>query len=133
MLVYEAVRNGIPAAYCECGGEGKIEENYVRTAFEGIRNLMMNLKMLEGEPKTTKVEWLVGGSVMFATRGGLYVSQVRAGDMLKRNQELGYIMDLWGERLETFLSRVDGVLLNMITLGVANPGDMLYVIGSSVK
>ena len=131
MLVYEAVRNGIPAAYCECGGEGKIEENYVETSFEGIRNLMMNLKMLKGTPNTKKAEWLVGGSVLFATRGGLYISQVKAGDKLKKNQELGHIMDLWGERIETFHSPVDGVLLNMITLGVANPGDMLYVIGSS--
>jgi predicted deacylase len=131
MLVYEAVRNGIPAAYCECGREGKIEEDYVKTSFEGVVNLMKNLKMLEGMPKTpSKMEWLVGGSVIFANRGGLYVSLVKAGDKLRRGQELGYVMNLWGERLETFTSRVNGVLLNMVTLGVANPGDMLYVIGS---
>ncbi|HZW58034.1 MAG TPA: succinylglutamate desuccinylase/aspartoacylase family protein [Nitrososphaerales archaeon] len=132
MLVYEAVRSGIPAAYCECGREGKIEEEYVQKSFQGVRNLMIGLGMLGEEPKRSlNCNWLVGGSVIFAARAGLFVSFVKAGDMLRKGQELGYIMDIWGERLETFRSSVDGVLLNTITLGVANPGDMLYVIGSS--
>ena len=132
MLVFEAVRNGIPAAYCECGREGKIEEDFVKISYNGITSLMGNLGMLEG-PKlgAKKYEILIGGSVLFASRGGLFISEVEAGDHLSKGQELGYIFDLWGKRLETFRSSVEGVLLNMITLGVANPGDMLYVIGSS--
>jgi uncharacterized protein len=132
MLVFEAVRNGIPAAYCECGQEGKIEENFVDTSYNGVRSLMINLGMLEGAKATTAFEILVGGRVLFASRGGLYISRVKAGQHLSENQELGYIMDLKGQKIESFRSPVKGVLLNMITLGVANPGDMLYVIGSSI-
>jgi len=131
MLVFEAVKNGIPAAYCECGSEGKIEESFVKISLDGVKNLMTNLGMLDGIKPSVKHEILVGGSVLFSTRGGLFISQVKAGDHLSKNQELGHVIDLWGQILERFNSPVDGVLLNMITLGITNPGDMLYVIGSS--
>lgn len=131
MLVFEAVKKGIPAAYCECGREGKIEENYVNVSYGSIKNLMINLGMLEGVKRSVAHEILVGGSVVFSTRGGLFITEVKAGDHLSKNQTLGHIMDLTGKRIEIFRSPVDGVLLNMITLGIANPGDMLYVIGSS--
>ena len=131
MLVFEAVRNGIPAAYCECGREGKIEKNFVTISYEAVRNLMNSLGMLSGTIRQAKHEILVGGRVLFSARGGLFITDVKAGDHLVNGQELGYIMDLKGNTLETFKSPTDGVLLNMITLGIANPGDMLYVIGSS--
>ena len=54
MLVYEAVRNGIPAAYCECGGEGKIEEDFVKISVDGVKNLMINLGMLGGKKPTVE-------------------------------------------------------------------------------
>jgi uncharacterized protein len=131
MLVLEAVKNGIPAAYLECGREGKIEENFLAVSFGGLKNLMVNLGMLKGQKPVVDHEVLVGGRVLFSTRGGLFITKVSAGDHLKKDQELGHIIDLKGDVLEVFRSPVSGVLLNMITLGIANPGDMLYVIGSS--
>jgi uncharacterized protein len=133
MLVFEAVKKGIPAAYCECGREGKIEENFVDISYGSILNLMTSLGMLEGTKSSVPHETLVGGRVIFSTRGGLFITKVNAGDHLSKNQELGHVMDLTGKTIETFRSSVDGVLLNMGTLGIANPGDMLYVIGSSVR
>ncbi len=112
MLVFEAVRNGIPAAYCECGREGKLEENFATISCEAVKNLMYSLGMMSGTIRPSNHEILVGGRVLFSTRGGLFMTEVEAGDHLVKGQQLGYIMDLQGNTLE-------------------NPGDMLYVIGSS--
>lgn len=133
MLVYESARRSIPAAYLECGREGKIEQNYVDTSYGAILNVMSSLGMIAGNKPEVEHEILVGGNVLFSKRGGLFISQVSAGDHLKKGQQLGHIMDLSGEIIEIFRAPDNGVLLNMITHGIANPGDMLYVIGSEQK
>ena len=102
MLVFEAVRNGIPAAYCECGREGKLEENFLNISYGAVRNLMVNLGMIDGTKHSTQYEILVGGSGPFSTRGGLFLTQVQAGDHLIKNQELGHIMDLTGKTYRSF-------------------------------
>jgi predicted deacylase len=132
-LVYESVRMGIPAALCECGREGKIEEEYVEKTYQGLINVMTSLRMLQGTKVQVEPQVLVGGHVLFAKRGGLFVTKSKAGDKVLKNQILGHIIDLTGEVIETFSSPSDGIILNMITLGIANPGDMLYVIANLTK
>jgi predicted deacylase len=61
------------------------------------------------------------------------LTKVEAGDRLTKGQALGHIMNLSGQIIETFEAPQDGILLNMVTLGLANPGDMLYVIGNIVE
>ena len=131
--VMEASQKGIPGVFCEVGGEGKIVPQLVDLTLQGIRNVLVQLDMWPGEKKPPSSQVLIGGNVLFATRGGLFLTQCQAGDRLKKKQVLGTLVDLAGETIETFEAPTDGILLNMITLGVANPGDMLYVIGNIVE
>jgi predicted deacylase len=55
---------------------------------------------------------------------------VAAADQVEEGQLLGRIMDLTGEYVEEFRAPEDGILLNVVTRGIANPGDMLYVLGN---
>ncbi len=128
--VLEANKNGIPAAICEVGGEGRIEEPLVELTYRGIVNVMTHLGMVQGEKTTVTPRILVGGHVLFAKRGGLCLTRTKAGDQVSRDQVLGHTIDLSGEVVETFTSPSDGILMNVVTLGVANPGDMRYVIGN---
>jgi predicted deacylase len=133
MAALEAGKSGIPSAVCEVGSEGKLEEELVDLMVRGIVNVMKELDMLEGEKTSAESEVLVGGHVLFAKRAGLFMTEVKAGDRLSKGQTLGNIIDLSGEVVETFTAPEDGVLLNMVTLALANPGDMLYVIGNVAK
>lgn len=127
--VMEAMKCGIPGVYFEVGSEGHIDEKEVAFSVKSIKKAMRYLKMLPGNPRAKKSTVLYGGNVLFAGRGGLYVPNCKAGDTLRKNQILGKIISLTGEVLETHRCPARGVLTNIYTLGVVNPGDMLYVIG----
>ncbi len=128
--VMEAMCSGIPAVYCEVGSEGRLEEPLVDFTVQGILNAMRFLKMLPGRYKSREIRTLSGGHVLFAGRGGLFVAKCAAGDTLRKNQVVGEIIGLRGEVLEAIRCPRRGVLTNVNTLGVVNPGDMLYVIAN---
>jgi len=128
----EAPKRGIPSVLCEVGGEGKLEEHLVDLTYRGLINVMTNLDMLPGKKTSVKPRVLVGGHVLFAKRGGLVFSQTKAGDQVSKGQQLGHTIDLSGEIVETFVSPSNGILMNVVTIGATNPGDMRYVIGNLV-
>lgn len=128
--ILEAACLGIPGVLCEVGGEGKIQESQVKEVVQGLRNVMVHLGMWKGEKTPLRSRLLRGGHVLFARRGGIFISRAEVGERVDKDQILGQVMDLSGRIVETFRSPSNGILLNKITLGIANPGDMLYVIGN---
>lgn len=131
--VGEAGRLGIPGVFCEVGSEGRIELDLVDLTVQGVKNVMAHLDMIPGEKVPLDSEVLVGGNVLFASKGGLHLTRVKAGDRLRKGQHLGDLINLQGQVVETYVAPNDAVLLNLVTLGVVNPGDMLYVMGSIVE
>ncbi len=128
-VVREAAALGIPGVFCEVGSEGRLEEDLVELTVNGLLNVMRTYGMLAGEPIRREPEVYVGGNVLFASRGGLFFNYSKPGDRLTKGQLLGRLIDLSGEVVEEFHAPGAGVMTNTITLGIANPGDMLYVIG----
>jgi len=130
----EAPQNGIPAAVCEVGGEGKLESTLVNFTLEGLRNVMRTLEMLPGEEApSVSPTVLIGGHVVFASRGGLVLTKVKAGQEVQKGETLGEIVDLSGDVVEKLNAPSHAILTNVGTLGLANPGDMLYVLGNLTK
>lgn len=127
--VREAMALGIPGVFCEVGSDGRLEEELVEYTLNGLLNVMRTYGMLPGEPIRREPEVYSGGNVLFSTRGGLFLNYSKPGDRLTRGQLLGRIVSLRGEVLEEIHAPGPGVMTNTITLGVTNPGDMLYVIG----
>jgi uncharacterized protein len=130
--VMEAGLQGIPSVLCEVGGEGKLEPPFVELTVNGLLRALGHLGMIEdppppnSEPSVT----LVGGHVLFAGRAGLFLSEVGPGDEVRGGQRLGRIVDLAGEEVELFHAPEDAILTNVVTRGIANPGDMLFVMGN---
>lgn len=127
--VREAMQKGIPAVYCEVGSEGKLDEQLVDYTVNGVFNALRYLDMLPGDKTVPRSRILSGGHVLFAIRGGLFLAKCQSGDELKTGQIIGEIINLAGEVVDTITAPSNGVLTNIITLGVVNPGDMLFVIG----
>lgn len=131
--VYEAQLKGIPSVYCEVGGEGRLDAELVELTFSGLCRVLHSLEMLSPAdplPPAPQPLTLVGGHVLFANRAGMFVSTARPAEHVSTGQELGRIIDFAGNAVERFTSPSDGVLLNVVTRGIANPGDMLFVLGS---
>ena len=127
--VREAMQKGIPAVYCEVGGEGKLDEQLADFTVNGVVNALRYLDMLPGDKIVPRSRILSGGHVLFAKRGGLFLAKCRSGDELATGQVIGEIINLAGDVVDTMTAPSNGVLTNIITLGVVNPGDMLFVIG----
>jgi predicted deacylase len=130
--VLEACMQGIPAVLCEVGGEGRVETDLVETTVNGLLGALKHLQMIEDAPPASseRLVTLIGGHVLFAQRAGIFLSSVSAGEEVREGQSLGRIMDLTGEYVEEFHAPEDSVLLNLVTRGIANPGDMLFVLGN---
>ncbi len=130
--VMEAGMQGIPSVLCEVGGEGKLEEDLVELTVNGLLRVLAYLGMTDEEPEQEAAEFvtLVGGHVLFAGRAGLFLSAVRAGEEVRQGQRLGRIINLAGDEVEQFYAPQDAVLTNVVTRGIANPGDMLFVMGN---
>jgi len=131
--VGEAMRLGIPGVFCEVGSEGRLEEPLVELTVAGLLNVMRSYGMLPGEARRVDAQVLSGGNVLFAARGGLFLNYTRPAQQLAAGELLGRIVSLSGETLEEIVAPCASVVTNTITLGVANPGDMLYVLGNIIE
>lgn len=99
-------------------------------ACDALKNMMMCVGMLEGEPVYVEPVVYSGGNVLFAQKGGLHYIHIKSGDLVYKGQELGYTMNWDGEIISRDICPCDGLMTNMVVHGGVEPGDMLYVIAN---
>lgn len=131
--VFEAQLRGIPSVYCEVGGEGRLDKELVQMTVDGVLRVLGSMKMIGTPPAASGVEpvTLVGGNVLFAARAGMFLSSVAPGQDVGAGEQLGVIVNLANEIVQTLQAPHASVLLNVVTRGIASPGDMLFVLGRS--
>lgn len=115
---------GCPTILVEAGEVWKVEPGIVEYGRRGIRNVLIELGMVEGEPvkpayqlRVTKTTWVraaVGGFLEFHVTPG---SVVRAGQVLATNTSL------IGREQNRLEAHANGVILGMTTLPAVVPGD----------
>lgn len=128
--VAEANHRGIPSVFFEIGGEGRLDRKLVDQACDALKNMMMCVGMLEGEPVYVEPEVYEGGNVLFAQKGGLHFININSGDLVSKGQELGYTINWNGDVIARDICPCDGLMTNMVVHGGVEPGDMLYVIAN---
>lgn len=121
---------GIPCITPESGTPYPVREEEVAFHHDGIVNVMKYFGMLEGDPEMKKdIPVNPEQKKLFASRGGLWLQKVVAGEQVKKGQVLGEVVDLFGDTLQTVKSPFDGVANNSRTSNVANSGDtLIYVV-----
>jgi predicted deacylase len=129
--VFEASLRGVPSVLCEVGGEGRLDPELVELTVAGVMRVLAHYGMLDASlPPGEEQVTLVGGHVLFAGRAGMFLSSVDPGQTVAAGELLGRIVDLTGAEVERFTAPEDVVLTNVVTRGIANPGDMLFVMGN---
>lgn len=115
---------GVPTIILEAGEVWKIEPDVVEIGVRGIRNVMINLGMIAGEPikpvyqtRVEKTTWVR------ATLGGLLWFHVAPGALIEAGQPIATNAGVFGDGRAVLISPCDGVVLSMTTLPAVRPGE----------
>jgi predicted deacylase len=129
----------IPAIYLEYGGGSGIRMDVVKTYKEGFINVLKYLKMAEGEAKIIAQEkrfWVEDArpdsgyfqGKMPSPSGGVFVAKVKTGDIIKKGDVFGEIIDPSSGELTTIYGDIDGLVLSVRVSVRVNVGDALGAI-----
>lgn len=107
----------------EAGEVWKIEPGVLELGVRGIRNVLIELGMIEGlavsppyQTTVKKLHWLR------ATRGGLMKFHIAPGAVVERQQPICTIVDVFGGGEALITAPVDGVIIGLSTLPAVKPG-----------
>jgi predicted deacylase len=121
---------GVAAITPELGGNDHFEEGNIALGVRGIFNVMKHLGMLQGEielPAQPQIT-LYGSHLdkVRAHQGGIWVAQIKGGDVVKQGQSLGFIYSIRTfEIVEQVAAPYDGYVLGTSDLPIVNTGDNL--------
>jgi hypothetical protein len=129
----EAAKRKIPGGLFElCSGDRLLPEESA-AIYDGSINVMRHLGMLTGTPKPIKgqpctvtgqaQEVFTSTASAYFTKGGLYHTNVKPGDLLKEGQVIGTVTDFYGEVIETIRAPATGRVELVVHNPAVKPGD----------
>jgi uncharacterized protein len=128
-ITFEAPLRGIPSVTAEAGEKGAMEESCVRVLYEGMVNVMRQLKMINEDPlPRPKKTLLRHGVVVVPDAGGLFYPEVACGDRVDVGSPLGKVKDLRGNVKQTLTSPKKGVVMSLSPLMPVNPSELIILI-----
>lgn len=122
---------GIPAILTEAGGQGIWRKDQVELHVNGLQRVMRQHDMLEGPaPEKTVYKMLDNFIWMRADVEGFWYPSIEVGAKVKKDQNLGFIKDAWGNVLQEVTCQSDGDVLFLVTSLAINKGDPLLSYGA---
>lgn len=126
-LAEEMTERGKPSILAEIGGEGRADPKDIVAHVEGVLNVMRNLRMIQGSPRSFDKQQIMHGQISVnASVGGIFFPACKAGDFVHKDSTLGEMRTLAGEIEETFRSPEDSVVKLVLPSPVKNVGDLLF-------
>jgi predicted deacylase len=120
----EACAAGCPTILFEAGEVWKIEPSVAEFGVRGVRNLLIELGMVDGTPsvpayqvRVDKTKWIR------AEKGGILQFHVAPGEVVDKGQALATSSDLHGRERSLICSPEAGIIIGMTTLPAVTPGD----------
>ncbi len=119
-----ACQAGIPTLILEAGEVWKVEPTYVEHAVRGIRNCLIHLGMVEGEPEAPgyRIEADTSKWVR-AEHGGFLSFHVAPGEFINKGDPIATNTDLLGTEQNIIEAPQSGIILGMTTIPSVAPGD----------
>jgi len=133
-LAIQAGLAGIPTLSPELGGGGRLWNDMVSTGVQGLRNVMIGLGIISGEPVGSKVEQLVsdGSSWPKTEHGGVMYNVCELGAVVERGALLGVLRDTAGRVLEECRAPYRSVIFDTRYQPTIYPGDWTFHCGRLV-
>lgn len=107
MMYPQLNKREIPAIGALVGlGSGSVDRHV-----QGIFNVMMHLGMIEGTPKISeKYTRLSGYLAIRPKNSGMFKTNLKVGDRVKKGQHIATIYNIFGEEIEKIKAPVDGLI-----------------------
>ncbi len=115
MTYVSAAQAGVAALLAEAGGIGQLTNDDVDLLVAGTRRTLQANGNLPGEPELPGTIHATRSQTVFAPCDGFWICDVRAGDSVTSGQEIGRILSLYGEEMETISAPFDGTILYRTT------------------
>lgn len=131
----QAVRQGIPALSIEIGKLGNWQRSEVDISKDAIYRMMEELGIYKndkvGSATPVKARYNQQAYISVAQQGVFY-STLRAGDHVSKGAEIGYITDIFGNKLQTITAPESGIILYKVGTPPVNKGETLFCIGYTI-
>ncbi len=118
-----ATESGVPTIVLEAGETGRLQERFGRSGLRGVRNVLVELGMLDDVRREPPFQVIVRQSVWVRARqGGIADLEVGPGDLVYESQRIGTNADPFGGEAEPILSPVTGLVIGVSLDPVCEPG-----------
>jgi len=122
--------NGIPSALAELNAGDRLLPEEVSAMFDGIINVMRQLRMIEGNPSIPAEQKTVTKLIYVTVKhGGLFHAHVKPGDIVSEGDFLGEVTNLQGAVIEKTQAPAKGVVLILIHNPLVDPGEKIIYLG----
>lgn len=126
----QAVQDGKTALSIESGKLGNVQAEAVAHIKKGVLNMLNEMDMYEQEQSTPNaVTRLDNQAYIKSHTRGIFYSNFKASDTIKKGEVIGYIQNEFGEVLEEFTSSQSGIVLYKIGTPPVNTNETVMCIG----
>ena len=126
----EACTAGCPTIILEGGEVWKVEPRIVETAVRGVKNVLRELEMLDGEIERPDYQVTIEKTTWVrAERGGFLQFHTRPGDILEKGQPLATNTTLLGRERSVLEAPFHSIVIGMTTLPAVSPGEPICNLG----
>lgn len=126
----EATAAACPTICIEAGEPWKMEPAMVQFGVQGVRNVLIELGMLTGEPKPPPFQTrIVSTRWVRAKVGGILRFHVVPGQVVRTGEGIASNFSLLGEQRNVLTAPSDGIVLGMTTLPTVKPGEPVCHVG----
>ncbi len=122
---------GVPSILTEAGKNGLLDNINTEVHYNGIKNIMIYLNMLENEKiKDTEDRIILNytGSIKSDIDFGMWYPLVEVGEFVKSGDTVGEIRDYFGEKIKDIKASYDGIVCILKTSPSLKENDSLIEI-----
>lgn len=126
---------GIPSIIVELSGNGLWSDDLVTEVTDGIKRVLVHLQGWNGpdSPPSGLDPQIVSFWTPKAPTTGLWYPAKEIGDTVKKGDQIGEIRNVFGEKLATVLSDVDGFIQYRLASLSVNEGEALLGVSTPIS
>ncbi|MFY1045840.1 succinylglutamate desuccinylase/aspartoacylase family protein [Chryseobacterium sp. GP-SGM7] len=129
----EATQQGITALSIEAGKLGAVQRDNVNLIKRAVYNMLENsgnytMKIPKNMHQKSTI-LLNHQDYIRVPDDGIFYSDLKSGDHVKKNQILGYITNGFGDKKHDIISKTNGIILYKVGTPPVNKGETLFCIG----
>ncbi len=127
----QAVQDGKIALSIECGKLGNVQEENVNLIKKGVYNMLATMDMYaNASGPHPSIIYRNNQTYIKASVRGIFYSEYKAGDVVKKDDIVGYTTDEFGKTLEVYNAPKDGIILYKLATPPINVDDTVMCISS---